>query len=107
MYSALQRDGSAPAFDPRPTATDNPLVDNLGANLWEHSQDGKTASIRAGRIHYQAQCQSKQGCRRPAAIQIECRDAIGHPFWNRDYCETRAQSVLKRAEARGIPVTWR
>jgi len=48
MWPALQRDGSAPAFDPRPTATDNPLVDNLGANLWKHSEEGKTASIRAG-----------------------------------------------------------
>jgi len=29
-------------------------VDNLGANLWGHSEEGKTASIRAGRIHYHA-----------------------------------------------------
>jgi hypothetical protein len=81
-------------------------VANLGANLWGHSEEGKTASIRAGRIHYQARCQSKQGCPHRAVIQIECRDSIGHPFWNRDYCEAHAQSVLKRAEARRIPVSW-
>jgi hypothetical protein len=81
-------------------------VANLGANLWEHSLDGKTASLRAGRIHYTARCQSKHGCQCRAAIQIECRDSIGHPFWNRDYCEAHAQSVLKRAETRSIPVTW-
>jgi hypothetical protein len=81
-------------------------VANLGANLWGHSEDGNTASIRAGSIHYQAQCQSKHGCWHRAVIRIECRDSIGHPFWNRDYCEAHAQSVLKRAEARGIPVTW-
>jgi hypothetical protein len=75
-------------------------VYNLGANLWGHSEDGKTASIRAGRIHYQAQCQSKHGCRFAAAIQIECRDSIGHPFWNRDDCKAHAGSVLKRAEER-------
>jgi hypothetical protein len=85
---------------------DNPLVDNLGANLWGHSQDGKTASIRVGYIQYKAQCQSKHGCPHPAMIQIECRDSIGHPFWNRDYCEAHAQSALKRAEARSIPVSW-
>jgi hypothetical protein len=51
-------------------------VANLGANLWGHSQDGKTASIRAGRIHYQARCQSKHGCKQSAVIQIECRDSI-------------------------------
>ena len=79
---------------------------NLGTNLWGHGEEGKPASIHAGRIHYTAQCQSKQGCRHRAAIQMECRDGIGHPFWNRDFCEAHAQSVLKRAEARGIPVTW-
>jgi hypothetical protein len=60
-------------------------VANLGANLWGHSEAGKTASIRTGRIHYEARCQSKQGCPHRALIQIECRDTIGHPFWNHDF----------------------
>jgi hypothetical protein len=82
------------------------FVANLGANLWGHSQDGKTASIRAGRIHYQAHCQSKHGCRQSAVIQIECRDTIGHPFWNRDYCEAHAKPVIEKAERLKIPVSW-
>jgi hypothetical protein len=96
----------APAFDSQSTAADNLLVTNLGANLWGHSQDDKTASIRAGYIHYQARCQSKHGCAQSAVIQIECRDGIGHPFLNRDHCEAHAQDVLKRAEDRRIPVSW-
>jgi hypothetical protein len=43
-------------------------VVDLGANLWGRSEEGKTASIRAGRIHYEAQCQSKHGCSHPAMI---------------------------------------
>jgi len=81
-------------------------VANLGANLWGHSQDGKTASIRASRIHYHAQCQSNQGCRLPAAIQIECRDSIGHPFWNRDFCESHAKPIIEKAERLKISVSW-
>jgi hypothetical protein len=81
-------------------------VANLGANLWGHGEEGKTASIRAGRIQYKTRCQNWAGCSQPAVIRIECRDNIGHPFWNRDYCEAHAQFVLKRAEARGIPVSW-
>jgi hypothetical protein len=42
----------------------------------------------------------------PAVTQIEYRDTIGHPFWNRDLSEAHAQPVLKRAELRGIPVSW-
>jgi hypothetical protein len=80
-------------------------VANLGANLRGHSLDGKTASIRAGHIHYQTQCQSKYGCRRCAAIQIECRDSIGHPFWNRDFCETHANPIIEKAERLKIPVS--
>jgi hypothetical protein len=82
------------------------FVANFGANLWGHSQDGKTTSIRAGRIHYKTRCQSKAGCSRSAVIQIECRDSIGHPFWNRDYCETHAKPVIDRAERLKIPVSW-
>jgi hypothetical protein len=81
-------------------------VTNLGANLWGHSLDGKIASIRAGRIHYQAKCQSKLGCPRRAAIQIECRDSIGHPFWNRDFCETHAKPIIEKAERLKIPESW-
>jgi hypothetical protein len=80
-------------------------VANLGANLWEHNEEGKTASIRAGRIRYQARCQSRHGCPRRAAIQIECRDSIGHPFWNRDFCEAHAKSALEKAERLKIPVS--
>ena len=75
-------------------------VANLGANLWEHGLDGKTASIRAGYIQYKAQCQHR------AAIQIECRDSIGHPFWNRDFCEAHAKPVLEKAERLKIPLSW-
>ena len=78
---------------------------NLGANLWG-SEEGKTASIRAGRIRYEGRCQSRSHCARRAVIQIECRDRIGHPFWNRDYCEAHAQSVLKKADAHRIPLSW-
>jgi hypothetical protein len=81
-------------------------VANLGENLWRNFDAGKVASIRAGRIDYVSRCQSKVGPKRYAVIQIECRDSIGHPFWNRDYCEAHAQSVLRRAEARNIPVSW-
>jgi hypothetical protein len=42
-------------------------------------------------------------CVRPAVIQIECRDAIGHPFWNRDYCETHAKPIIVKAERLKIP----
>jgi hypothetical protein len=79
-------------------------VANLGANLW-HSLDGKTASIRAGHIQYKAQCQSKHGCTQPAVIQIECRDKIGHPFWNRDFCESHAKPIIEKAERFKIPVS--
>jgi hypothetical protein len=78
---------------------------NLGATLWGFKK-GKTASIRARRIHYVARCESRTHCGRYARIQIECREGIGHPFWNRDYCDAHAQSVLKRAGARGVPVSW-
>jgi len=81
-------------------------VANLGANLWGRGEDGKTASIRAGHIHYQARCQSKHGCSHPAAIQIECRDSIGHPFWNRDFCESHATPIIEKAERLKIPVSW-
>jgi hypothetical protein len=81
-------------------------VANLGANLWEHNQDGKTASIRAGHIHYVARCQSRSSCVRPAVIQIECGDGIGHPFWNRDFCETHARPIIDKAERLKIPVSW-
>ena len=79
-------------------------MDNLGANLWGDSQDGKTASVRAGRIRYLAQCQNKLGCWQRAAIQIECRDSIGHPFWNRDFCEAQAAPVLEKARAAGTTI---
>ena len=40
-------------------------------------------------------------------IQIECRDRIGHAFRNRDFCEAYAQPIIKRAELRAIPISWR
>jgi hypothetical protein len=52
-------------------------VANLGANLWGHSQDGKTASIRAGRIHYQARmvppCRPVSVNSAPVAVIVICR----------------------------------
>jgi len=70
---------------------------NLGANLWG-LEATKTASIRDGRIHYTARCQSRSNCGRYARIQIECRDIIiGHPFWNRDFCEAHAKPLLAKA----------
>jgi hypothetical protein len=81
-------------------------VANLGADLWGHSQEGKTASIRVGHIHYVAGCQSRSSCVRPAVIQIECRDSIGHPFWNRDFCEAHAKPVLEKAGRLKIPISW-
>jgi hypothetical protein len=81
-------------------------VANLGANLWGHSEDGTTTSIRAGYIQYKAQCQSRHGCPHPAVIQIECRDGIGHPFWNRDFCYTHAKPIIEKAERLNIPVSW-
>jgi hypothetical protein len=80
-------------------------VANLGANLWGHGEDGKTACIRAGRIHYVARCQSRSHCAQRAVIQIECRDCIGHPLLNREYCEADARGILQKAEERGIPVS--
>jgi hypothetical protein len=81
-------------------------VANLGANLWGRSEEGKTASIRAGRIHYDTQCQSKHGCRCHAVIQIECRDNIGHPFWNQDFYEAHGKPVIEKAERLKIPISW-
>jgi hypothetical protein len=49
----------------------------------------------------------QEGRQLPAVIQIECRDTIGHPSWNRDFCETHARPVLKGAELRAIAVSWR
>lgn len=57
------------------------FVANLGANLWGHSQDGKTASIRAGRIRYKASVKAVSR-RATRGDPIECRDSIDHPFWN-------------------------
>ena len=79
---------------------------NLGEKLCGRIEEGKTASIRADSIQYKAKCQSSKACQLVAVIQIECRDCIRHPLWNRDFCEAHAQSVLKRAEQRGIPVSW-
>jgi hypothetical protein len=93
-------------FDPLWTGADNSAMANLGANLWGHSEEGKTASIRAGHIHYQARFQSKQGCQQRAVIQIECRDSIGYPFWNRDFCEAHAKPVIEKAGRLKIPVSW-
>ena len=93
-------------FDPQRTAADNSPVANLGANLWGHSEEGKTASIRAGYVHYKARCQSKHGCSQNAVIQIECRDSIGHPFWNRDFCESNAKAIIEKAERLKIAVSW-
>jgi hypothetical protein len=81
-------------------------VANLGANLWGHSEAGKTALIRAGRIHCQAGCPSRQGCQQRTAIPIECRDSIGHPFWNRDFCEAHAKPLLAKAQRLKIPRSW-
>jgi hypothetical protein len=39
-------------------------------------------------------------------IQIECRDSIGHPFWNRDFCESHAKPIIDKAERLKIPVSW-
>jgi hypothetical protein len=36
---------------------------NLGVNLWRHGEEGKIASIRAGRIRYVAKCQSRATAR--------------------------------------------
>jgi len=82
-------------------------VANLGASLWGHSQGGQTASIRAARIQYTVRCHSKGGCRRAAVIQIECRDGIGHPFWNRDFRESHAKPIFEKAERLKIPCPGR
>ena len=79
---------------------------NLGENLWKNFDAGKVASIRAARIQYVARCQSRLGGKRYAAIQIECRDSIGHPFWNRDFCETHAKPIIEKAERLKIPESW-
>jgi hypothetical protein len=60
---------------------------NLGANLWRHGEEGKIASICAGRTRYVAKYQSRSHCAHRAMTQIECRANVGHPFWNRDFCE--------------------
>jgi hypothetical protein len=51
-------------------------------------------------------CRSQSHRAQYARIQIKCGDRIGQPLWKRDYCETHALSVLKRAEKRGIVVSW-
>jgi hypothetical protein len=76
---------------------DNGSVANLGANLWGQSEESKTASIRASRIRYQARCQSTSHCAQRAVVQIECCDSVGHPFWNRDFCDVHAKPVIEKA----------
>jgi len=56
--------------------------------------------------HSLSGCQSTLGCKRNAVIQIECRDSIGHPFWNRDFCEAHANPVLEKALRLKIPLSW-
>jgi hypothetical protein len=38
-------------------------------------------------------------------IQIECRDNIGPPFWNRDLTEADAKPVLGRTERLRLPLS--
>jgi hypothetical protein len=51
---------------------------NLGTNLWGF-KECEIASIRAGRIHYVARCQSRSPAQY-VKVQIERRDRICHPF---------------------------
>jgi hypothetical protein len=39
-------------------------------------------------------------------IQIECRDGIGHPFWNRDFRESHAKPIFEKTERLKIPASW-
>jgi hypothetical protein len=41
-----------------------------------------------------------------ATPRIECRDSIGHPFWDRDFGEAHAKPVIEKAERLKIPVSW-
>jgi hypothetical protein len=78
-------------------------VDHLGANLWGHSEEGKTASIRAGRI--QSSLVARAGTMPPIGDgPDECRDSIGHPFWNPDFCEVQAARLLEKARAAGTTI---
>lgn len=77
---------------------------NLGEKLCGRIEEGKTASIRADPIQYKAKCQSSKACQLVAVIQIECRDCIRHPLWNRDFCDAHAAPVLEKSRGAGITI---
>jgi len=68
---------------------------HLGRKPLGRNGEGKTASIRAGRIQYVARCPNRNPSTRHATVQIECWDSIGHSFWNRDFCEAHAKPLIR------------
>jgi hypothetical protein len=79
---------------------------NLGEQLWRHSDQNKTATIRLVTLKYTVQCESNLKCNRRATVGVECRDKIGHPIWRKDFCDEHANPLVARAKARGIEVHW-
>jgi hypothetical protein len=70
------------------------LTANLGAQLWQYPDDGKTAAIRLV-----ARCASRADCSKRASIMIEGRDRIGHPIWHWEFCDEHAKPVIASARA--------
>ncbi len=81
-------------------------MENLGAQLWRHPDDGKTTTIRLVRLQYTARCESNKHCDQRAAVGVECRDRIGHPIWRKDFCDLHAKPLIAKARALGIETYW-
>jgi hypothetical protein len=79
---------------------------NLGEQLWQHPDDGKTAAIRLVAIKFTAQCASRSKCTKRATILIEGRDPIGHPIWHRELCDEHARPIIARARGLSIETYW-
>jgi hypothetical protein len=82
------------------------LIANLGKQLWQHPDDGKTAAIRLVAISFTARCASKALCSKRATILLEGRDRIGHPIWHRELCDAHTKPLIARAQALSVQIYW-
>ena len=79
---------------------------DLGDDLWRHSEDGKTASIRLVALKYTVRCESKVTWSQRATVGVECRDKIGHPIWRKDFCDEHERRLVARARALGVDTVF-
>jgi hypothetical protein len=79
---------------------------DLGSELWQNPDDGKTAALQLVAISFTAGCASKALCSKRATILLEGRDRIGHPIWHRELCDEHARPIIARARGLGIETYW-